>query len=282
MFAAARYWFVTDRCDEERHLLRPDAESMAMVAGALREAIAATGVGVVAFVVMANHWHLVLRATPEATSIPVFMQRLKSAVAVRVNGARDRHGGFWADRYHAIPILDDGSLIERITYCFMNPVAAGLAATVAEYPGLSSLEANTGLRAACGEVDVPIELPEVSRGLDATEFSIQRAWLRNELRVREAAVKAERIRRGLGRPKPERCLKIDPFERPKRPARRPAPLCFAATAELREAFSRMREAFVAAYRAASEAFRSGVLDVMFPTSAFPPRLARAPVEAEAE
>jgi REP element-mobilizing transposase RayT len=281
MFAAARYWFVTDRCDEERHLLRPDPEARSVVERALRDAIEATGVGVVAFVVMGNHWHLVLRATDDAASIPAFMQRLKSDVAVAVNELRDRRGGFWADRYHAIPILDDASLRERITYCLMNPVAAGLSATVAEYPGLSSVQANTGARGACGAVDVPIELPDHWRSLDATELSVQQAWLRNELRLREREVKAERLRRGLGRPKPERCLKVDPLDRPTRPARRPPPRCFAATVDLRQAFDTVRRAFVAAYHAASAAFRAGVLDTMFPASAFPPRLTRAPVEATA-
>jgi REP element-mobilizing transposase RayT len=281
MFAAARYWFVTDRCDEERHLLRPDADARAIVERALREALAATGVGLVALVVMGNHWHMVLRATDDPTSIPVFMQRLKSDVAVAVNALRERRGGFWADRYHAIPILDDTSLIERITYCLMNPVAAGLAATVAEYPGLSSLEANTGVRGACGAVDVPFEIPECWRLLDPRELSVQRARLRHVLRVRERAVAAARMSSGLGRPKPERCMKVDPFERPKRPARRPAPRCFAAAIELHEAFDEVRKAFMAAYRTASEAFRAGVLDVVFPASAFPPRLTRAPVEVAA-
>jgi hypothetical protein len=86
------------------------------------------------------------------------------------------------------------------------------------------------LTAADGQrVDVPIELPPQWVALDATELTVQRAWIRNELREREAAVKKSRIERGLRRPKPERCLTIDPFERPARPARRPAPLCFAAT-----------------------------------------------------
>jgi REP element-mobilizing transposase RayT len=281
MFASAKYWFVTDRCDEERHLLRPDPEARRIVESALRDAIEATGVGVVAFVVMGNHWHLVLRATEDASSIPVFMQRLKSDVAVAVNGLRGRHGGFWADRYHAIPILDDASLTERISYCLMNPVAAGLAATAAEYPGLSSLEANTGTRGACGAVNVPIELPESWRQLDATQISAQQAGLRDELRSRERELKAERLRSGLGRPKPERCMTIDPFERPQRPARRPAPRCFARVAGLREAFEDVRRAFISAYRAASDAFRAGVLDVVFPASAFPPRLTRAPVEVAA-
>jgi REP element-mobilizing transposase RayT len=281
MFAASRYWFVTDRCDEERFLLRPDAEVNAIVRRALRGAMDATGVGVLALCVMGNHWHLVVRAADEPGSIPAFMQRLKSDVAVAVNAHRERQGGFWADRYHAQPILDDKSLTERIMYTLMNPVAAGIAAAASEYPGLSSLEANVGLRAACGDLDVPIELPPQWGTLSAKELAIQRAWLRGELRRREEAIKAERIEQGLPRPKASWCLEVDPFERPPRPDRHPAPPCFAATVDVREHFQQVRRAFVEAFMAASDAFRAGVLDVMFPPAAFPPRLRRPPCEGAA-
>jgi REP element-mobilizing transposase RayT len=278
-FAAAKYWFVTDRCDEERFLLRPEPEVNAILRQALREAIEATGVGVLALCVMGNHWHLVLRAGDAPASISAFMQRLKSDVAVAVNQLRERRGGFWADRYHAQPILDDASLIARILYTLLNPVAAGLAATAAEYPGLSSLGASLGVLSACGALDVPIELPPHWGGLSAKEVAIQKTWLRTELRRREEAIKAERIAQGLPRPKAARCLELDPFERPARPDRRPPPLCFAASIEATKAFAKVRRAFVAAFMAASAAFRAGVLDVMFPAGAFPPRLTRPPCEA---
>lgn len=278
-FAAAKYWFVTDRCDEERFLLRPEPEVNTIVRRALCDAIEATGVGVLALCVMGNHWHLVLRAGDDPASIPAFMQRLKSDVAVAVNEHRERRGGFWANRYHAQPILDDAALIARIMYTLMNPLAAGLAATAAEYPGLSSIEATTGVRSACGALEVPMEPPPQWAAISAEELAIQKAWLRTELRQREEAIRAERIARGLPRPKAARCLEVDPFERPARPARRPPPRCFAASLEAKEAFEKVRRAFVEAFMAASAAFRAGVLDVMFPAGAFPPRLMRPPCEA---
>lgn len=53
--------------------------------------------------------------------------------------ALGRQGTFWSDRYHAIPILDEASLLEKMMYVLMNPVAAGLAATCAEYPDSRAL-----------------------------------------------------------------------------------------------------------------------------------------------
>lgn len=266
---------------DELFLLRPDVEVNAIIAAALCAAIAATGVGVLAFVVMGNHWHLVLRVTDDPMSLSRFMQISKSEVALAINEHRGRHGPVWSDRYHAQPILDDASLIGRIVYTLMNPVAAGLVARAAEYPGLSSLEANVGIRAACGAVEVPIERPPQWVELDPIELSVQRAWVRQELRARETAAKASRIERGLPRPKPERCLQLDPFGRPPRPARKPAPPCFAATESAKRAYLELRRAFVEAFMAASELFRAGVLDVMFPAGSFPPRLMRPPNEAPA-
>lgn len=279
--AASRYWFVTDRCDEERHLLRPDEPISQLIVDALRAGITETGVSVLALAVLSNHWHLVVR-TPDddPNALPRFMQRVKSRVAVGVNKERGRHGGFWSDRYHAIPILDEASLMDRILYTLMNPVAAGLAATVAEYPGLTSLEANVGIRSACRAAPLPIVLPVEWAELDASEIAAKREALRLELQRRESEAKEDRLRRRLPRPKAEHCKRIDPFARPERPARRRAPSCFGLTTA-REAFAELRKAFLSAYRVASQAFREGVADVMFPTGSFPPRLERPFVEARA-
>jgi putative transposase len=279
MFAPGSYLFITDRCHEERHLLRPDRVVLQIVAAALTAAIDATGVGLLAFVVMGNHWHLLVRIPDDVTALPCFMQRLKSTVARQVNAHLGRRGTFWSERYHSISVVDDASLLERMTYILMNPVAAGLAASASEYPGLSSLEANVGVRAACPALDLPIALLPQWAELTKDQLALQRAWLGNELQTREEAVKCERRERGLPRPKVERCLAVDPFDRPACPARRRAPRCFAATLEARKAFGEIRKAFIAAYRWASDAFRGGVVDVMFPAGSFPPRLLQPLVAA---
>ena len=69
----------------DRPLLRPDGELNAILAAAIRAAIAETAISVVAFVVMGNHWHFVLRIAEDPTSLSSFMQKLKSTVALAVN-----------------------------------------------------------------------------------------------------------------------------------------------------------------------------------------------------
>ncbi len=276
-FAAARYWFVTDRCHEERFLLRPDPQTNALVLAAIIEAATLSGVGILALCVMGNHWHMVLRVGVDSTSIPLFMQRAKASVARTLNIHRGRHGTFWGDRYHAIPIVDEAAVLERILYTLMNPVAAGLVSKAHEYPGLSSLEASTDLRPACGRLRIPIELPPQWLGLSEAQLAAQRAALREEIARRESLLRNERREAGLARPEPGACVRCDPFARPPQPARRRAPLRFALTSLARRAFRETRRAFVAAYRVASHLFREGVLDTAFPYGAFPPRLLRPPV-----
>lgn len=210
------------------------------------------------------------------------MQYVKSRVAKDINTLRGRHGTFWAERYHAIRVIDDASVIDRIVYALHNPVRAGLCATASEWPGLSTLEASTGMRSACGPLDLPVSFPDGWEGLDRAQLAERQHWLRHELTAREAENAADRKSRGLRRPKVERVIAaVSWSERPRRPSRARAPLCFAATIEAKKGFRIMWRELMSAYRAASEKFRGGILDAMFPASMFAPRLERPPNEAPA-
>ena len=274
--------FVTDRCIDEEYLLLPDVPEVAeIIEDAWREGLLRFDVGLLVLVVMSNHWHALLRATTaDQTAIPRLMQYVKSRVAIEVNALRGRHGTFWAERYHAIHVLDDESVIDRVVYALHNPVKAGLCGTASEWPGLSTLEATTGERTACGALDLPVVLPPAWEGLDRAQLAEQQRWIRHELRAREAETAETRRSRGLPRPKVERVIAaVSWSSRPRRPSRARAPLCFAATKEAKKAFRVMWRELVSAYRAASEKFRGGILDVQFPASMFPPWLVRAPNEA---
>jgi putative transposase len=280
-FSASSYWFVTDRCHQEQFLLRPDEAANVAMLGALRRALErfAGQLDCYSVLLMSNHWHIVVRVASTEV-LPSFMQYLKSQVATDVNDLRDRRTGtFWSARYGAVPILDEESLIDRIGYTLMNPVAAGIAATCAEHVGISSLEHSTGLRAACGPVDLPLALPPSWEGLNEHELSLKKKWLRHELREREREVKADRIGKGLARPKAERCRGMDPFDRPARPARRPRPSCFGATAEARKEHRASMRELQRGYAGVSELYRAGDMSVVFPHGTFPPRLQRPLLEA---
>jgi hypothetical protein len=64
----------------------------------------------------------------------------------------------------------------------------------------------------------------------------------------------------------------DPHHEPNQKKKAPAPLVHAVAPEVRRALRRAYFSFLAAYRHASQLFRSGLREVEFPEGAFPPAL----------
>jgi hypothetical protein len=276
------YQEVSDRTARALYKLLPYASINAIILLALHAALRLhPDVGVLGVIVMGNHWHLLLRAGADPNGIPGFMQAFKSVVAKEVNellGDGDE-GPFWARRYTPIQVLDHESLLARLVYFVMNPVRAGLCARFEEWPGVSTTLQLLGF---APKFDIQIELPREWQGLTEEQLAEKRAHLLTIVRAEEAAVAEDRRRRGLPRPNVERMLKrLTHEDRPSRPKRGRRPLCFAATLAAKDAFRRARKWLRSAYDAASELFRAGMLDVMFPARTFPPRLMRPPVEAPA-
>lgn len=279
-FEPGRCYELSARTLGERYRFLPSAAVRSILLLAIRAALAVVAdVGIVSLVAMGNHWHLTLRAGADPTGIPRFMQRLKSVVAVELNEHLGLRGTFWATRYSAIALVDDASVLSRLLYHTLNPVAAGLCARFEEWPGVSSAFELLGLGR---RFDIPLELPPSWQSLSEEQLAEARAHLLAEVRARELAIADDRKQRGVPRPNVQATLKrLRHHDRPSQPKRAPAPLCFAATAMAKQVFGATWKAWLGAFRAASAAFREGALDVEFPAFAFPPRLARPPVEATA-
>lgn len=86
----------------------------------------------IAWALMPNHFHLVLRTAQQ--SLPRVMARLNTAYAVGFNLRYDRAGHLFQNRYHSKVIGDDDYLRTAIRYVHRNPLDAGLV------PDLTSLE----------------------------------------------------------------------------------------------------------------------------------------------
>lgn len=282
-FEEGRCYEVSDRTLGEAYHLLPSTVVNAIIVGAMALACAAVPeVRPLGFTVLSDHWHLMLRAGHDPAAVSKFMQILKSTVARAMNAHLGRRGIFWARRFSSIVVLDDRAVLRRLVYFVMNAVNAGLCARFEEWPGVSTTAHLVGVRSACGDVELPLALPPGWEGLDGAQLAEQRGHLLAEVRAAEAEVAAERMRLGLRRPRVEQILgRTHHSDRPANPKRTRKPLCFSSSAPLAEAFRKTWRAWVAAYRAASDAFRAGVLDVMFPAQALPPRLTRPPIEAAA-
>jgi putative transposase len=97
---------------------------------------------VFAYCLLGTHFHLVLRAELEHLSRG--MQRLKGRYGQYFNGRYARWGHLFEARFPSRPILDERHAVAACSYVAVNPVAAGMCATAAQWQW-SSHRAHVGL-----------------------------------------------------------------------------------------------------------------------------------------
>ena len=97
----------------------------------LMEAVEKYGAILHAFVLMANHYHLIVE-TPKA-NLSAFMHSLNSAYTTYFNIKRKRAGHLFQGRYKALLIDVDNYLLELSRYIHLNPVRAGITEKPEEY-----------------------------------------------------------------------------------------------------------------------------------------------------
>lgn len=89
---------------------------------ALEEAVSRHGWRLQAYVLMRNHFHLVME-TPEP-NLTQGMHWLLSTVAIRFNRYRSEQGHLFQGRFHALPIEDYRVMSQVVDYVHLNPVRA--------------------------------------------------------------------------------------------------------------------------------------------------------------
>lgn len=101
-------------------------------------------VAVHAYVLMHNHFHLLL--TPAtADGLPRLMQAVGRRYVRYFNDTQHRSGTLWEGRYRSSPMQADRYLLACMVYLDLNPVRAHLVAEAKDYPW-SSHGHYTGLR----------------------------------------------------------------------------------------------------------------------------------------
>ncbi|MFO0746953.1 MAG: hypothetical protein U1F43_14970 [Myxococcota bacterium] len=125
---------VTRRTVARKFLLRPDGWVREAFGYLLAHYTAANDVGVIAAIVMSNHYHLVL--VDRSGRLPKLMNELNAAMARVVNAMRRREGAVWDAREpHYQVMLDANVTLSMAAYDLANPVAAGLVEHGREWPG---------------------------------------------------------------------------------------------------------------------------------------------------
>jgi REP element-mobilizing transposase RayT len=284
-------YHVTSKCVDDQFLWRPSRRTTFLFARVLASTLERYDIGLHAVVVMANHFHLVVRA--DSTELSRAMQFLKSQLALALNPLLRRQGAMSKERFKHQPILDDASFMQLVHYVHANPVRANCVDRAHEWPGLSShsavvegrnaievayfdedawREAGKPKRAAkfTERVRVPLETMPQWKGLSTLELLAARCALRSSMDATEREMGLARQKSRIRLHSVASLMTADPRTRREdvRP-RAQQPWAFG----LREAVLAFRDAYrnmMAFYIAASARFRTtGVLGE-FPKGTFPP------------
>jgi hypothetical protein len=285
---------VTCRTLHGRLLLRPSPELNDVAAGVLGRAQRLYPVDIMAFVLMSNHSHLLLWAE-DVKRLAEFAGYFNSNLAREVGRLTDWTGKIWERRYQAIVISEEEQAqVERFRYVLAHGVKENLVAHLRDWPGLHCIrqladgEPLTGtwydrtqryLARRKGE-DAG---PEQHAAPETVTFSRLPCWehLSPEA-YRERVAKmgqeieeeaaAARKRTGVEPFGAAKILAQDPWTRPDRVKKSPAPLLHAASKVVRQVFYEGFVLFTAAYRTAADKLRRGDPSPGFPRGCFPPAL----------
>jgi putative transposase len=99
---------------------------MRIYAEVLNYAIKKYSVKIFHFVLMANHYHIIIQ-TPEE-NLHRFFQFVNSRVALLYNKREKRSGHLWGERYKSTILSTDEHYLKCIRYIYLNPVRAGVIA----------------------------------------------------------------------------------------------------------------------------------------------------------
>lgn len=283
-----RTYMITRRCTQREFLLTPSREVNQVFLYCLLFAAATQKVQVHALLVMSNHYHLIV-SDPEG-NLPKFCHWLNLFVAKALNVKYKRGENFWASSpYSAVHLPDAASVLDKILYTLTNPIAAGLVRRLREWPGLVIGPRQFGERLEAtrpefffhpdGElppsIRLRITLPRVFRHLGVKGFG---EMIRRRLKARTREVHLRREREGkthyLGRDAIRAQANL-PYNdrgcRPK-PGRGITPRVACKDKWRRIETLQNLMGFRTAYYEASERWRAGERDVVFPHGTYEARV----------
>ena len=138
---AGALWHVTSRGNERRAMFRDDDDRM-LFQRLLAVGVRRYGWRLHAYVLMGNHYHLLLE-TPEPNLSPG-MHWINSTYAQKFNLRHERVGHLMQGRFKAILVEKERHLLELVRYVVLNPVRAGLAREAGQWRW-SNYRATAGL-----------------------------------------------------------------------------------------------------------------------------------------
>ena len=165
---AGAVWHVMARGNDRQSIFGDDADREAFLE-VLGRVVAATRWRVHAYVLMPNHYHLLVE-TPEP-NLSRGMRQLNGIYTQRRNARHGRTGHVFQGRFKGILVERDSHLLELCRYLVLNPVRARLVTSPADWPW-TSYRATAGLEPgpAWLETDWTLEQLATGRGGRAQGF----------------------------------------------------------------------------------------------------------------
>lgn len=214
---------VTRRTFQGKCLLRPDGflkETWDYLLGLLSVRYS---IEVHSYVVLSNHYHMVL--TDYGGNLSHFMRDLNSMLAAVINLERGRKGPVWEhEKFHQLELHGPETVRTRLVYGMTNPVKHGLVGRPEAWPGAISLPGELGKRRIVprpdlgyfshGTLPLAVELElTIPPALGFQTLEAYREGL--EERVQERVATLNRERRGpyLGKKRVLRSRVEDPIPR---------------------------------------------------------------------
>jgi hypothetical protein len=269
---------VTRRALRRTMLLRPDPELNNLFLYCLAVLSARFGIDVHHFVLMSNHYHLVL--TDTRGELPNFLRELNRILALGIKVLRKWEGAAWDhEKPSVVELRTEQAVIEKIAYATGNPTTAMAVRRAAQWPGLIVLPHELGRMSWTAkrpdsyfDQDNPQWPDTATLQLTMPPLTLSDATVRDavsdELERIELEAHATLQAKGGSFLGPQKVLAMSPYDRATSwealRSRNPA---FAVGRGQRDAFLeavRVLREFRQTYRDALKAWRSGIRAVLFP------------------
>ena len=134
-------YHVTARGDRQELIFRDDVDRRLLLA-VVDQAMARLDAEVLAFCLMGNHYHFVLRT--RQANLSRLMRHINGEYTRAFNRRHAVTGHVFQGRYHAVVVDSDAYLIAACRYVELNPVRAGLVDAAADWPW-SSYRTHAGM-----------------------------------------------------------------------------------------------------------------------------------------
>lgn len=290
-FRNGAVYHVSNRTYRGELRLSPDEFVELFAEGCLAKAARRFGVHIIVFIVMGNHFHLIVQ-TPLA-NLHAFMRYFQRELSTRINRLRGVEHSNFPVRYtdEEIGSAEDFAALAAEILC--NPVRARLVREAADWPGISSLEMHRDgqtdrtvrhatrsqaaamrehgltpeLERSLEEIELKLSAPPFWADLDEEQVQQRIAELANveETRLQDEIDRNNERTRGR-----HRILDETHRQRPEQVHWRVRGRCISRDAEFEAAFNTWYDDATKTYKRAARKWRMGGAWGDYPPGSFPP------------